>query len=112
MELYKHRTVSGEPVGWAFIAAISDGPERPDDKFFGDCRKFQEGEGIPIELKIAGREFKFSTIVNRLMEDFDRQVNEAARKLVEEKAVELHNKMYELGQRLDDSIKELFPEDA
>lgn len=111
MEVYKYPAdkpfTQHDVVAWAFIVAISG--SKDSEEFHKRYQELRE-KGIPIELKIAGIEFSFSDILKRFEEDFDRQVNVAALKMLEEKASDLQNKLYELGQIVDGKIKELFPQ--
>jgi hypothetical protein len=114
MELYKYPAdkpfTQHDVVDWAFIVAIS-GKNGDNEEFQKRYQELRE-KGVPIELKIAGIEFKFSDILKRFEEDYDRQVNLAARKMLEEKASDLQTKMCELAEVVDDKIKELFPKDG
>lgn len=70
-----------------------------------------------VELKINGIECSFISVTNHLMEDFDRQVQQAAANLLIEKASELDSKLNRLKQvaeemefEVGDEIRKLFPD--
>lgn len=68
---------------WAFIAALAD--KKPPSEKKLDATK------IEVELRFNGEEYSFITVLNRLEEEYDRQVKIAAVKLLGEKlaAVEI-----------------------
>ncbi len=70
-----------DPVEWALIAAITPKPA-------GDAvvAAHVPGEPIEVELRVCGVEVKFSTIIKRLMEQFDRMMHEKAIELLQERA--------------------------
>jgi hypothetical protein len=113
MELYKYphnrNFTDDDFCAWAFIAIISG---KTTNGFFDGINTPEMREnGIPIELKINGFEFNFTQVLKRLEEDFDRQVEAKAKKLLEERAADVQQKLYQLEQAITQSINNLFPED-
>lgn len=68
-------------VEWALIAVIIAETEGADI-----LNNHTPEEPLDVELRIDGVECKFSTIINRLMEEYDRCVTEKAVELLHEKA--------------------------
>src|SRR5687768_11354597 len=84
---------------WALLVLIA-GENSPEW-----IEEYKKKGGLEVTVLINGKEFAFTSLINRLMEDFHRQVNNKAIELFQEKAADLSNKLWEFSHDFDHFIE-------
>lgn len=103
-ETYKIEEWSiNEPVMWTVATALGA---------LGDSKKYtdalQKTPGIvTVDFKVNGVEVSFKDVVTELMSVYNKNVQQAARGLIEDKAYVLREKLYKL-ERIAEDIEQHF----
>jgi len=89
-----------EILRWSFFTAISTLPEKEWSDILAN--KDEDQSEFEIELKIEGRECKFSKIMERLYDHIEKRVKEVGREIIEE---EMFDTLEKIQEAADDFAK-------
>lgn len=90
---YLEHSPMNDPLGWAVIMLITHGLGRiGEPKDFGDL----DPKNIIVKCSINAVPVKFSVLVERLVEEFDRRVSEKAQETIKEKMFDIDDILDEL----------------
>jgi hypothetical protein len=90
---------------WAVCAIRPKSGEEPPPDWYENVRD----NGLQITVTINGLEFQFSTLMKRIFEESERQVEKRAMELIKEKTNDLMHLFSRLTQLLEKKQKKLFP---
>lgn len=91
-------------TGWAFIAALT--AKDLVTKAFHST--YTAGSAVDIELKFNGVEVSFLHILDRLREEYDRQVEKAAEKLIDDKLGNLSSLLIDFQEQIKERFDDVF----
>lgn len=86
-------------AAWAFVAALTDGPDGADKAFFDSLYAASAAgdKTINIQFLVNGFYLPFGAVIDEMVKQYDAQVREAAGQIIRDKGLEIVRSADELN---------------